>query len=83
MYPEGGKRSPEGGENLKGWPEGVGMVSVIGLKLSEPEKAIAVTSSGEARKFMVRKLPSLRALKLRLKEVRMAVVLAWLMQVGL
>jgi hypothetical protein len=42
------------------------------LKLREPEKAMAVTISGEARKFMVRRLPSLRALKFRLKEVRMA-----------
>lgn len=37
------------------------------------KRTIAVTMSGEARKFMVRRLPSLRALKLRLKEVRMAV----------
>lgn len=43
-----------------------------GLKLRDPENAIAVTSSGEARKFIVFRLPSLRALKLRLKDVRMA-----------
>lgn len=35
-------------------------------------RTMAVTMSGEARKFMVRRLPSLRALKLRLNEVRMA-----------
>lgn len=57
--------------NRKG-PEGVSRVSVVGLKLRSPEKAMAVTISGEARKFMVRRLPSLRALKLRLNEVRIA-----------
>ena len=34
---------------------------------------MAVTISGEAKKFMVRRLPSFRALKLRLKEVKIAV----------
>jgi hypothetical protein len=37
---------------------------VIGLKESLPENAIAVTVVGDARKFIVRRLPSLRALKL-------------------
>ena len=48
------------------------MESVIGLKESFPEKAIAVTTVGDARKFIVSLLPSLRDLKLRLKEVRIA-----------
>jgi hypothetical protein len=33
---------------------------------------MAVTMSGEARKFIVSRLPSLRDLKFRLKEVKMA-----------
>ena len=48
------------------------MESVIGLKESFPEKAIAVTTVGDARKFIVSLLPSLRDLKLRLKDVKMA-----------
>ena len=39
------------------------MESVIGLKESFPEKAIAVTTVGDARKFIVCRLPSFRALK--------------------
>ena len=48
------------------------MESVIGLKESFPEKAIAVTIVGDARKFIVSLLPSLRDLKLRLNDVRIA-----------
>ena len=48
------------------------MESVMGLKESLPEKAIAVTTVGEARKFIVSLLPSLRDLKFRLKDVKMA-----------
>ena len=48
------------------------MESVMGLNESFPEKAMAVTTVGEARKFMVSLFPSLRERKLRLKEVRMA-----------
>jgi hypothetical protein len=55
-----GRRSPEGALNLKG-PLGVSIESVMGLKLRSPEKAMAVTISGEARKFIVLRLPSLRA----------------------
>lgn len=39
------------------------MVSVIGLKESLPENDMAVTTVGEARKFIVSRLPSLRDLK--------------------
>lgn len=53
-------------------PEGRIMLSVIGLKESFPEKAIAVTIVGDARKFMVMLLPSFLDLKLRLKLVKMA-----------
>jgi hypothetical protein len=49
---------------LNNAPEGSVNESVIGLKESFPENAIAVTIVGEARKFMVRLLPSLRDLKL-------------------
>lgn len=58
-------------------PVGVEIESVTGLKFKDPENAIAVTISGEARKFIVRRLPSFLALKLRLKDVRMARRLAW------
>lgn len=80
-----GSSGPEGGENLKGFPEGVGRVSVMGLKDMSPEYIIAVTicvvyergvdqgrvslrnsTSGDARKFIVCELPSLRARKFRL-----------------
>lgn len=44
-------------------PEGSFNESVTGLKESFPENAIAVTIVGEARKFIVRLLPSLRDLK--------------------
>jgi hypothetical protein len=44
-------------------PEGSFNESVIGLKESFPENAMAVTIVGEARKFIVRPLPSLRDLK--------------------
>jgi hypothetical protein len=50
----------------------VGIESVIGLKVVVPAKDIAVTSSGEARKFMVPLLPSFRAGKFLLYEVKMA-----------
>jgi len=45
-------------------PEGNAKESVMGLKESFPENAMAVTTMGEARKFIVRLLPSLRDLKL-------------------
>lgn len=45
-------------------PEGSFNESVTGLKESFPENAMAVTIVGEARKFIVRLLPSLRDLKL-------------------
>ena len=44
-------------------PEGRGMESVAGLKDRFPEKAIAVTMVGEARKFFVNALPSFLDLK--------------------
>ena len=88
VNPAEGKSWPDGGENLKLSPEGRVSESVIGLKESFPENAIAVTIVGEARKFMVSRFPSLRDLKFlgitldnghfeknqsnRLKEVRMA-----------
>ena len=64
--PANGRPSPEGGENWNGLPEGVGRVSVSGLKVVLPAYDIAVTISGEARKFIVDGLPSFRPLKLRL-----------------
>ena len=50
--------------NLNDSPEGNVNESVIGLNDSLPENAMAVTTVGEARKFVVRLLPSLRDLKL-------------------
>ena len=44
-------------------PEGVGIVSVSGLKVVLPVYDIEVTISGEARKFIVQGLPSFRPLK--------------------
>lgn len=61
-----GRSVPFGGVNLKGSPEGVRRLSVIGLKVVEPEYDIAVINSGDARKFIVARLPSLRPGKLRL-----------------
>lgn len=63
MNPADGRSCPLGGENLNDSPEERGMLSVIGLKESFPENAIAVTMVGDARKFIVRRLPSLRDLK--------------------
>jgi hypothetical protein len=63
MKPFVGKSCPVSGANLNGLPEGRARVSVIGLKDSEPENAIAVTIVGDARKFIVSRLPSLRDLK--------------------
>ena len=45
-------------------PDGRVNESVMGLKESLPENAMAVTIVGEARKFIVRLLPSFRDLKL-------------------
>jgi hypothetical protein len=54
---------------LNGVPEGVGRVSVRGLKDSEPANERAVTMSGEATKAWVAGLASLRPVKLRLYDV--------------
>jgi hypothetical protein len=56
--------------NLNDSPEGSFNESVTGLKESFPENAMAVTIVGEARKFIVRLLPSLRDLKLLNQIVR-------------
>ena len=64
--PAVGRSEPLGGEKRKEVPEGVGMVSVSGLKVVLPAYVRAVTSSGDARKFIVAGFPSLRPRKLRL-----------------
>ena len=64
VKPLAGSCDPVGGENLKGLPFLSVRVSVNGLKDSFPENAIAVTISGEQRKFMVLLFASFRALKL-------------------
>ena len=64
--PEAGSSAPVGGEKRNTWPVGVVMLSVKGLKDVLPAYDIAVTISGDARKFMVSGLPSLRPRKLRL-----------------
>jgi hypothetical protein len=71
--PRVGSSSATGGSKRKGLPSEPISSSVIGLKERRPAKAMAVTMSGEVRKFIVLMLPSFRPLKLRLKEVRMAV----------
>jgi hypothetical protein len=63
VNPSDGRSFPRGGENLKAFPEGRGIVSVAGLNESFPENASAVTIVGEARKFLVSALPSFRDLK--------------------
>lgn len=70
--PADGRSEPFGGENLKASPDGVEMLSVMGLNVVDPEYVMAVMSSGDARKFIVARLPSLRPGKLRLYDVRMA-----------
>ena len=69
VKPLEGRSCPVGGRNWKGLPSGKVMESDIGLNESLPEKAIAVTTVGEARKFIVLRLPSLRDLKLLLRVV--------------
>lgn len=54
---------------MNGAPEGRVMESVTGLKESFPENAMAVTTVGDARKFMVLRLPSLRDLKFLMNEL--------------
>jgi len=54
---------------LNCFPEGNVNESVMGLKDSFPENAMAVTIIGEARKFIVRLLPSLRDLKFLEKSI--------------
>lgn len=63
MKPAEGRSCPDGGENLKVLPFSSGRQSMIGLNESLPENARAVTICGDARKFIVKRLPSLRALK--------------------
>ena len=57
---------------MKGSPEGRVNASVWGLKDNFPEKVMAVTIVGDARKFMVLLFPSFLDLKFRLKLVKMA-----------
>lgn len=72
VNPSLGSILPLGGSNLNDLPSTPISESVIGLNERFPEKAMAVTISGDARKFIVLLLASLRPLKLRLKEVRIA-----------
>lgn len=58
MNPWAGRSCPEGAVNLNGLPDGRVKESVIGLKDSLPEKLMAVTIVGDARKFIVFTLPS-------------------------
>ena len=54
---------------MKSLPNGVTMISVIGLNSMEPANVIAVVNSGLVRKFMVPGLPSFRALCVNLAEI--------------
>ena len=67
VKPFEGRSRPDGGLNVKFLPEGNSIESVCGSKESFPEKAMAVTTVGDARKFMVLLFPSFLDLKLRLK----------------
>lgn len=67
MNPADGRSCPEGAVNLNVSPDGRINESVMGLKDSFPEKDMAVTIVGEARKFIVKGLPSFRDLKFLLK----------------
>ena len=58
-----GRSWPLGGSNLKDSPLESRIESSTGLNVSFPEKDMAVTIVGEARKFMVVGFPSLRDLK--------------------
>lgn len=49
---------------MKDPPDGRGIESVAGLNDNLPEKAIAVTTVGDAKKFIVWLFPSFRDLKL-------------------
>ena len=57
---------------MKFSPEGRRSESVMGLNDNFPEKAMAVTIVGEARKFIVSLFPSFLDLKFLLKLVRIA-----------
>ena len=72
--PDAGSSAPLGAEKRNSAPDGVVMLSVKGLKLVEPAYDMAVTISGEARKFMVSGLPSFRPRKFRLYEVKIALL---------
>lgn len=72
--PERGSSAPEGAEKRNSEPDGVLMLSVNGLKVVVPANAIAVTISGEARKFIVSGLPSFRPRKFRLYDVKIALL---------
>lgn len=63
VKPSAGNMVPAGASNLKGFPSAPINESRIGLNDSSPAKDIAVTISGEARKFIVLLFPSLRLLK--------------------
>ena len=72
MNPDCGKSLPWGGWNLNSLPFGNSIESVTGLKFISPEYIMAVTISGEVKKFMVFLLPSFLARKFLLNEVKMA-----------
>lgn len=63
VNPSEGNMLPFGGVNWNGLPSEPISESIIGLNDNFPENAMAVTSSGEARKFIVLLFPSLRLLK--------------------
>mmetsp|Transcript_21649 Transcript_21649/g.38589 ORF Transcript_21649/g.38589 Transcript_21649/m.38589 type:complete len:208 (-) Transcript_21649:1161-1784(-) len=69
--PSSGSSSPKGLFSASSDPSAATSVSFSGLKLRSPAMANAVTSSGEVTKAWVAGFPSLRAAKLRLKDVTM------------
>jgi len=67
VNPAEGSSSPRGASNLKGLPLASVKLSISGLKPKSPAKAIAVTISGEARKFMVFELAIVASLEIAIK----------------
>ena len=70
VNPSEGNMLPSGGANRNGLPSEPMSESFIGLNDNSPENAMAVTISGDARKFIVLLFPSLRLLKFLQTQMR-------------
>ena len=79
--PADGSSSDDGSASVTSCPEGVLNLSFNGLKEREPEKANAVTISGEPINESVSALPSLRARKFLLYDVMIVFLSPFLISV--